>query len=89
MPTLDEARLPDILLDLADIYGNAYPRPRGAIIQFTLVDENTTYEAAAAKIKDVLDRQGVRPTVTITPGPEVKKPWNRTLILLFAKSSLM
>jgi hypothetical protein len=87
--SLDEARLPDILLDLADIYGNAFPRPRGNIIQFTLVDENTTYEKAAAKIQEVLDRQGVNPTVTITPGPEVIKPWNRSIILLFQKNTLM
>ena len=88
--SLDEARLPDLLLDLADIYGNAFPRPKGNVLQFTLVDDNTTYETALEKITGILNNNGLTPLgLTVTPGPEQKKPFNRSIIILMAKGDLM
>ena len=88
--SLDEARLPDLLLDLADLYGNAFPRPKGSLIQFTVIDENTTYEKAAEKIKGVLNSNGLVPTsLTISPGPEQRKPFNRSVVIQLGKADLM
>lgn len=88
--SLEEACLPDLLLDLADIYGNAFPRPRGRVIQFTLVDERTTYSKALAKIQGVLQSNGVEPvSLTVNPGPETPALFNRSIVLLVAKDDLM
>ena len=87
--TVFEARLPDLLLDLADQYGNAFPKPQGMVIVFTLIRENVTYKAAKAEIEALLTLHGVIGTVTITPGPEVAGKVNRTIKLSVAKDLLM
>jgi hypothetical protein len=85
-----EARLPDVLLDLADVYGAAFPRPRGLVIQFTLIDARTTAEKAMAKVQKILDRHGILPSkLIVKPGPEVREPFNRTVTLEIQKDLLM
>lgn len=87
--TVFEARLPDLLLDLADQYGNAFPKPQGMVIVFTLIRENVTYKAAKAEIEALLTLHGVIGTITIIPGPEVAGKVNRTIKLSVAKDLLM
>jgi len=60
--------LTDLILDLHDHYGSAFPRPSGAIIQFTVVDEQTTYKKAQKKIVGILSSHGLLPAqMDITP----------------------
>lgn len=87
--TLVEARLPDLLLDLHDQYGNAFPKPQGMAITFTLIREKTTYQIAKKEIDALLALHGVVGTVNITPGPEVPVKVNRTIKLQVAKDLLM
>ena len=87
---LCEARLPDLVLDLFDVYGSAVTRPSGGVIQITMIDENTTYESALAKIQETLKEHGARPvSVVITPGPENQRPFNRKVAVQFRKSDVM
>lgn len=87
--TLMEA-LPDLLIDLHDQYGGAFPRPSGMVINFSVIHENTTYKKAKAEIEALLTLHGIIPSgLTITPGPEVKEKWNRNIKFSIAKDLLM
>lgn len=88
--TLDEARLPDLLIDLHDQYGAAFPKPAGLVVNFNVIHENTTYQKAKAEIEALLTLHGIIPSsLTITPGPEVKTKTNRSIKLSVAKDLLM
>jgi len=87
--TLTEA-LPDLLIDLHDQYGGAFPRPQGMAIMFSVIHDDTTYQKAKAEIDALLALHGVIPSeMTITPGPEVKQKWNRNIKFSVAKDLLM
>jgi hypothetical protein len=82
--------LPDLLIDLHDLYGASFPRPIGSWVQFTVVDDNTTYQKAERQISGLLARHGLLPgNVTITPGPEDKRATNRKIVIQVAKNLLM
>jgi hypothetical protein len=88
--TLEEARLPDLLIDLHDQYGAAFPKPAGLVIKFNVIDDNTTYQKAKAEIEALLAVHGIIPSsLTITPGPEDKTKTNRSIKLEIAKDLLM
>lgn len=87
--TLLEARLPDLLIDLTDQYGMAFPKPQGMVIIFTLIREKVTYKTAKAEIEALMTLHGIIGTVTITPGPEVMGKATRTIKLSVAKDLLM
>lgn len=87
--TLTEARLPDLLIDLHDQYGMAFPKPQGMVITFTLIPERVTYARAKADIDALLALHGVVGTAVITPGPEVVGKVNRTIRLSVAKDLLV
>lgn len=87
--TLVEARLPDLLIDLHDQYGSAFPKPSGMVIHFTLVAENTTYQKAKAELEALLTLHGLFGNFVITPGPETKTKVNRTIKLTVAKDLLL
>lgn len=88
--TLVEARLPDLLIDLHDQYGGAFPRPQGLVIGFQLIHENVTYKKAKNEIDALLALHGVVPSsLTITPGPEMPAKINRTIKFTVARDLLM
>lgn len=87
--TLLEARLPELLIDLHDQYGSAFPKPQGLAITFTLFCKNVTYSKAKANIDALLALHGVVGTVVITPGPEVVGRVNRVIKLSIAKDLLV
>ena len=81
METLLEAKLTNLMLALSDHYSSAIPRPQGEIIQFTMVDEDTSYQAATRKITQILTSEGCRSAqVTITPGPQIRKSNRRVVV---------
>jgi hypothetical protein len=86
-----EAKITDWLLDLHDQYGGAAPRPRGLVIRFSVVHENTTYQKAKAEIDALLDLHGLATgtELRITPGPEVKGKTNRRIDMAIARDLLM
>ena len=85
-----EARLPDVMLDLHDVYGNVFPKPQGDVILFTVFDKNTTSEKAAAKVNALLAEHGVSAVqMVITPGPEEKKAKDRKITVALPKDDLM
>ena len=87
--TLIEA-LPDLLIDLSDQYGHAFPKPSGMSIQFTVIHNNTTYKKAKAEIEALLTLHGIIPSnLSITPGPEVASKINRSIKISVAKDLLM
>ena len=87
---LTEARLPDLVLDLSDQYGNAFPRPSGMSIRFSVIHENATYQKAKAEIEALLTLHGIIPSsISITPGPEARGKINRRINLSIAKDLLM
>lgn len=88
--TIEEARLPDLLIDLHDLYGASFPKPIGGVIQFVVIHENTTYQKAERQIAGLLAKHGLLPgNVTITPGPEDKSVTNRKIVMQFPKGLLM
>ena len=88
--TVFEARLPDLLLDLADQYGNAFPKPQGMVIEFTVIAENTTYKKAKAEIEAILTLHGlIASSIVITPGLEKPAKVNRSVKITIAKDLLM
>jgi len=89
-PTVDEARLPDVMLDLSDIYDHVFPKPQGDGIFFTVFDKKTTYEKAVAKVEGILAGHGlVAAKLDVIPGPEMEKPADRKIIIALAKGDLM
>lgn len=89
MKTLDEARLPDVLIDLHDHFGASFPKPKGLIVQFTVVAESTTYQRANRTIQDILTKHGLNGSkVHITPGPEVPLA-NRRIVIEIARDLLL
>lgn len=87
--TLQEA-LPDFIIDLTSEYGSAFPRPAGPVINFQVIHNNTTYEQAKKEIEALLAVHGINPSgLTITPGPEVRRPFNRSIKIAVAKDLLM
>ena len=65
--TLLESKLIDLVLDLHARYGGAQPRPNGNVIQFSVVDNDTTQPKAVADTLLDLARVGkdkTRPTVS-------------------------
>ena len=88
--TLNEARLPDLLIDLHGQYGAAFPKPEGMVIRFNVIHENTTYKKAKAEIEALLTLHGVIPSeLSITPGPEDPRKVNRSIKIAVAKDLLM
>lgn len=88
--TLTEARLPDLLIDLHDQYGFASPKPRGMVVEFTVIHENTTYDNAVKSIDALLTLHGLAASsMSITPGPQGKKKWNFKVVFTVAKDLLM
>ena len=88
--TIAEARLPDLLIDLHDQYGGAFPRPDGLVIRFSVIHDNTTYKKAKAEIDALLALNGVVPSeLTITPGPEIPGKVNRNIKIAVAKDLLI
>ena len=88
--TLAEARLPDLLIDLHDQYGAAYPQPKGLLIYFNVIHKKATYAKAKAEIDALLTLNGIIPSeLTITPGPEVPEKINRSIKIGIAKDLLM
>jgi hypothetical protein len=88
--TLAEARLPDLLLDLHDQYGAAFPKPAGLAVNFSVFHENVTYQKAKAEIEALLTLHGVIPSsLVITPGPEVRGRASRVIKLAVAKDLLL
>lgn len=88
--TITEANLPDLLIDLYDQYGPAFPRPAGLVIRFQVIHKKTTYENAKKEIEALLTLHGVIPSnLTITPGPEVKVKINRSIKFEVAKDTVM
>ena len=86
--TLTE-NLSNLVIDLHDMYGGAFPRPEGMVIRFNVVHEKDTYQKARAEINALLDLHGlIVSEMTITPGPEVKQKWNRDIKFAVAKSLL-
>ena len=72
--------LADLILDLHEQYGSAFPKPSGMVVKFQVIHENTTYQEAKSALKALLTMHGLTPLdLVITPGPEVKKKWNRSL----------
>jgi len=87
--TLTEA-LPDLLIDLHDQYGNAFPRPQGLALTFQVFHKNTTYPKAKAEIDALLALHGIIPSkLTITPGLEVRGKTDRSIKIEVAKDLLM
>jgi len=90
MTLTEAARLPDLLIDLHDQYGAAFPRPSGMAINFAVVHENVTYKKAKAEIEALLTLHGVIPSdLSITPGPEKPEKWNRSIKFSVSKDLLM
>jgi len=88
--TLTEARLPDLLIDLHDQYGMAFPKPEGLVVNFTVIAENTTYKKAKAEIEALLTLHGlIASTLTITPGLENPAKVNRSIKISIAKDLLV
>ena len=88
--TLNEARLPDVMIDLSGQYGVVQPRPSGLVINFNVVDENTTYAKAKAGLEALLTLHGIfASSLSITPGPEVKTRFNRNIKFGIATDLLM
>jgi hypothetical protein len=88
--TVIEARLPDLLIDLHDQYGAAFPRPEGLVVRFNVIHDNATYKQAKAEIEALLALHGVVPSeLTITPGPEQPGKTNRSVKIAIAKDLLM
>lgn len=72
--------LSDLIIDLHDQYGSAFPRPQGMVVKFQVVHDNTTYKNAKAEIEALLTLHGIIPSdLQITPGPEVKTKFNRNV----------
>ena len=84
-----EARLPELLIDLHDQYGMAFPKPQGMAITFTLIRKNTTYSKAKSEIDALLALHGVVGSAVIAPGPDVVGRVNRTIKLSVAKDLLV
>jgi hypothetical protein len=85
-----EALLTDLLLDLTDQYGNAFPRPAGLVLNFQVIAPNTTYAKAKKDIEALLTLYGLIPSnLTVMPGPEVSKPFNRSIRFGIAKDLLI
>lgn len=74
-------KLPDFLIDLYDVYGvPAHPHPRGAYYLFKVVDNNTTYEKALRRITAFFREHELEwASLSIQPGPEQPKPFNRAV----------
>ena len=88
--TLLEAKLAGLLLDLTDQYGSAFPRPAGLVINFQVVAESTTYQKAKANIEAMLTLHGIIPSkLSITPGPEIKGNFNRSIKVSVARDILL
>ena len=87
---LFEAILTDLLLDLTDQYGSAFPRPSGLVLNFQVIAPNTTYQKAKKDIEALLTLYGVIPSnLTVMPGPEISKPFNRSIRFAVAKDLLL
>lgn len=83
---LTEDHLGDLVLDLHDYYGLAFPRPRGAVIEFKVVHVKSTMQEAENQIKSILSKHGVRPLdLKITPGRELAGKVTRTLTFAVPK----
>lgn len=87
---LSEALLTDLLLDLTDQYGSAFPRPAGLVLNFQVIAPNTTYIKAKKDIEALLTLYGLTPNnLTVMPGPEVSRPFNRSVRFAIAKDLLI
>ena len=85
-----EAKLIDFVLDLHSQYDGADPRPKGSVIQFTIVHENTTYPVALKEIQALFTVYGLRPIqLSVEPGPQVKQKFNRCIKFTISRGSLM
>ncbi len=79
MTTIEE-NLSDLIIDLHDQYGSAFPRPAGMVVKFQVVHDNATFQKAKAEIEALLTLHGIIPSsLEITPGPEVKGKFNRNV----------
>lgn len=86
---LTEASLSDLIIDLHDQYGVAIPRPKGGLVSFQVVHNNTTYQKAEAAIKALLLLHGLKPiNLTVTPGPEHPDKFNRSVQFTVATSKV-
>jgi hypothetical protein len=87
---LMEAKLPDVLIDLHDLYTAVKVRPVGPEITFHFVAENTTYSQTHKEVVDFLNRHQIAANeIMIQPGAEQKRKWNRAVTLRIAKSALI
>jgi hypothetical protein len=78
--TAIQENLSGLILDLHDVYGSAFPRPQGMVVKFQVVHDNTTFKKAKAEIEALLTLHGIIPSdLQITPGPEVKGKFNRSV----------
>ena len=88
--TLLESKLIDLVLDLHARYGGAQPRPNGNVIQFSVVDNDTTQPKAVADLEALLAEHGVRALyLNVTPGLELKQKFNRRLKFSISASALV
>lgn len=86
---LNEAKLTNLMIALSDHYSSAIPRPQGKIIQFTMVDENTSYQSATKKITQILASEGCGTAqVSVTPGPEIRRS-NRRIVVRIDRDFLL
>lgn len=84
------AKLPNLVIDLFDQYGSCHPRPSGDVLTFQVIHVNVTYQKAKAEIEAVLTLHGISAmNLHVTPGPEVKGKFNRSVKFAIAKNSLM
>jgi len=85
-----EAKLPDLLLDLADQYGNAFPRPGHAAVEFTVIHENVSFSHAKENIEALLTLHGVRASqIDITPGVEQRGKTNRRIRIVIPRDQVL
>lgn len=88
--TLFESKLPDLLIDLHDQYGSAFPKPQGQMMVFEVIHESATWSRAKAEIEALLALHGISATrLEVKPGPEVKGKFNRRIHVEIPNRMLM
>ena len=83
------AKLPSLVIDLFDKYGSCHPRPSGMVIKFSVIHENTTYHKAKAEIEALLTKHGLLADLSMDPGPEMRRNFNRRIDFTVAKDMLV
>jgi hypothetical protein len=83
-------KLPDVLIDLHDLFTAVKCRPVGPEITFHFVIEGMTFSQARQLVVDFLNKHQLAANeIMIVPGQEDRRKWNRAVTLRIDKTALI